>query len=453
MTRRYDLVVVGAGVAGGAAARACRDAGLTVAVVESDRFGGTCPLRGCNPKKVLLGAAEAVARVRGLHGRGLRGEPEVDWAALQAFKAGFVDDMPGRIESAYSRRGIDTLHGHARLTGPRGLEVDGEPVEAGRIFLGPGARPAPLGIPGEELVTLSDAFLDLPALPESIVFIGGGYISFEFAHMVSRAGVRATVLHRGPRVLGGFEPELAEVIVAASRQAGIDVRTNMPVTAVERAPDGGLTVLAGPGGARAFACAMAVHGAGRAPALEGLGLEAAGVAVGPRGILVNEYMQSTSNPAVYAGGDAASTPFALTPSSNNEGLVAAHNMLHGNSLSVDQAGIPRVVFSVPPLAAVGPTEAEARAHGLDVAVHQGDMNDWLPWQRLGEEHTGYKILTAPGGRIVAAHLAGHHAEELANTFALAVRLGLTAEQVRRTIWAYPTSGYYIQYMLPQQEPQ
>ncbi|MCK9239307.1 NAD(P)/FAD-dependent oxidoreductase [Desulfocurvus sp.] len=450
MSKQYDLVVVGAGVAGGAAARACRDAGMTVAIVESDRFGGTCPLRGCNPKKVLLGAAQIVALARGLHGKGLRGEPEVDWAALQAFKAGFVDKMPGRIEAAYSRRGIDTLHGHARLTGPRTLEVDGQPLEAGRIFLGPGAYPAPLGIPGEEFVTLSDAFLDLAALPGRIVFIGGGYISFEFAHLAARAGARATVLHRGAQVLGGFEPGLAEVVAQASRQAGIEVHAAMPVRAVARAADGSLAVHAGPDGAEVFPCDMVVHGAGRVPALDGLGLEAAGVAFGPRGILVNEYMQSTSNPAVYAGGDAASTPFALTPSSNNEGQVAAHNMIHGNSLTVDQAGIPRVVFSIPPLAAVGPTEAEARAHGLEVTAHQGDMNDWLPWQRLGETHTGYKILTAPDGRIVAAHLAGHHAEELVNTFALAVRLGLTAHEVRRTIWAYPTSGYYIQYMLPGQ---
>ena len=449
MAKRYDLVAVGAGVAGGAAARACRDAGMTVAVVESAQFGGTCPLRGCNPKKVLLGAAEALARVRALRGKGLRGEPEVDWPALQAFKATFVDEMPGRIEAAYARRGIDTLHGHARFNSPRTLDVDGQAVEAGRIFLGPGSTPAPLGLPGQELATLSDAFLDLTALPQRIVFIGGGYISFEFAHMAAWAGVQATVLHRGPRVLTGFEPELAQVVVNAARQAGIEVHTDMPDTAIERGADGSLTVHAGPGGAKAFACDMAVHGAGRTPALKDLGLAEAGVAFGPRGILVNEYMQSTSNPAVYAGGDAASTPFALTPSSNNEGLVAAHNMIHGNSLTVDQAGIPRVVFTVPPLAAVGPTEAEARAHGLEVTVHQGDMNDWLPWQRLGEAHTGYKILTAPDGRIVAAHLAGHHAEELANTFALAVRLGLTVAQVRRTIWAYPTSGYYIQYMLPQ----
>lgn len=447
MSYSYDLIAVGAGVAGGAAARAARDGGLKVAVVESDKYGGTCPLRGCNPKKVLLGAAETVARARAMRGRGVRGELTVDWAELQDFKRTFVDDLPGRIEESYVKRGIDALHGTARLTGPNSLEVDGRELTARHIFLGPGSWPRALGVPGEELITLSDAFLDLTALPRRIVFIGGGYISFEFAHMAARAGSEATILHRSAQVLKGYEPELADVIVAASRDAGIAVHTGQAVAGVQRRGED-LVVLTEGGGE--YPCDMAVHGAGRTPNVAGLGLDEAGVAVDDKGfILVDEYMRSTSNPAVFAGGDAARTPYALTPASNHEGQVAAHNILNGDTLPVNQAGIPRVVFSVPPLAAIGPTEAEAKENGLDFEVRSGSMAEWLPWERLGESHAAYKILSAPDeGRIIAAHLAGHHAEELANIFALAVRLGLTVRDVQKTIWAYPTSGYYLQYMLP-----
>ncbi len=447
MSRQYDLVAVGAGVAGGAAARAARDKGLSVAVVESAEYGGTCPLRGCNPKKVLLAAAETVARARAMQGRGVRGELRVDWAELQRFKQTFVDDLPRRIEESYHKRGIDALHGRARMTGPGSLEVDGERIEARHIFLGPGSWPRPLGVPGEELLTLSDAFLDLTQLPRRIVFIGGGYISFEFAHMAAHAGSEATILHRSAQVLKGYEPELAEVVAAATRDAGVTLRTEAPVTALERR---GQDIVVRTANGEEFVCDMAVHGAGRAPNVSGLGLDAGEVRTDASGaILVNEYMQSVSNPAVYAGGDAARTPYALTPSSNHEGAVAAQNIVTGNTLPVNQAGIPRVVFSVPPLAAVGPTEAEARDRGIAYEARSGSMAEWLPWERLGETHAAYKILTAPAdGRILAAHLAGHHAEELANLFAMAVRLGLTVDQVQQTVWAYPTSGYYVQYMLP-----
>jgi len=438
----FDLVVIGTGTAASTIAGQCRGAGWSVAVVDSLPFGGTCALRGCDPKKVLVGAADAVNWVRAMQERGIDSPGvRIDWPALMHFKRSFTGPVPHQKEQSFEHAGIISLHGRARFSGAAAITVDGASIEARHFAIATGARPASLKIPGEDLVIKSDQFLELEYLPDRVVFIGGGYIAFEFAHVAARAGAQVTVLHRGKRALEGFDSDLVRRLVDKSRALGIDVQLETAVTAVER-HGAAFTVRAG---AKAFDADLVVHAAGRVPDLDDLDLRAAGVEFGPKGVRVNEYLQSVSNPAVYAAGDAADSGNpALTPVAGYEGRVAAANLLRGNGRKLEKQPIPSVVFTIPPLASVGISEAQAKAARCVLR----DTSGWYSSRRVGEDCSGSKVLIDEAtDLILGAHLLGPQAEELINVFAVAIRCGLKAADLKEMIFAYPTHGSDLQYML------
>ena len=234
----YDLVVLGTGSGASAAAHKCAAAGWRVAVVDSRPYGGTCALRGCDPKKVLVGAEHLVDWGRRMAGHGVDAAPSVDWANLMAFKRTFTEPVPDKREAAFQKQGIDTLHGRARLVAEDALVVDGEGGEQRLTFehllVATGAEPAPLPFDGAEHVATSTDFLDLGALPGHVVFVGGGYVSMEFAHVVARTAARATVVHRGERPLEAFDPDLVDCLAAHTRDLGVDLRLGTSVVGVER---------------------------------------------------------------------------------------------------------------------------------------------------------------------------------------------------------------------------
>jgi glutathione reductase (NADPH) len=447
MGEEYDLIVIGTGSAGRTAAFDCRDAGLSVAIVDERLFGGTCALRGCDPKKVLVGAAEVVARSRMMEGRGISGAAAVRWEDLIAFERGFTEPFPAMIEEAFADAGIDPFHGHARFTGERTIEVGGVPLAADRFVVATGAVPRRLGVPGEDLLATSDDFLGLDRLPDRIVFVGGGVISFEFAHIAARLGAEVTILVRGNRALRKFETGLVEMLIAASRAAGIVIRFDLPLFSVQRHGDG-VVLSAGKDGKETFEADLAVHGAGRVPAYAGLGLDRAGIQTDRRGIVVNEYLQSVSNPRVYVAGDANPRGMQLTPVAGRDGALVARNILEENVQTADYTAVPAAVFTLPPLVRVGLTEEEAQAAGMRYRVTSEDTSGWYTSRRIGLAASGYTILTdAEGGRILGAHLLGHNADEIINIFALALREGLGVEALGRMIWAYPTSAWDIGHMV------
>ena len=293
-------------------------------------------------------------------------------------------------------------------------------------------------------MTDSEHFMDLDVLPERVAFIGGGFISFEFAHMARAAGCRVTIVHRGSQVLRGFDPDLADMLAWSYRGQGIEVRVGAPVTALEGTADG-LRLRCAQGDA--VEADLVVHGAGRIPDLEALELDAAGVEVGRRGIAVDRSMRSVSNPRVFAIGDAAALGPALTPVGIAQGRVAARAIL-GEAAAYEPAAEPSVVFSDPPLARVGLDESAAREQGLDVEVRLNDMTGWTSSRRLGLPVAGAKtIVDRATGRLVGAHLLGHGADEVINLYATAIMGGLTADELRSAVWAYPTAGYEIAYLL------
>lgn len=449
MKESFDLVVIGTGSAGTSAATRCREAGWKVAIIDSRAFGGTCALRGCDPKKVLVGAAEVIDRERRMLDKGIADASRMEWPALIRFKRTFTDPFPKSREDALRSAGIETFHGRARFLGPGSVQVNGDVLEAKHVVIATGAWPAKLNIPGEDHLTRSDQFLELENLPKRLIFIGGGYIAFEFSHVAARAGSQVTILHQGERPLEHFDPDLVAKLVQRTRALGIDVHTKTKATAIEGSP-GKLTVnTATDSKTESFEAEMVVHAAGRAPEIADLNLAAAKVEFDRRGIKVNSFLQSVSNPAVYAAGDCAdSGGLPETPFADYEGSLAARNLLEGNKHETDFRGMATVVFTIPPLARVGLTEEEARKKKVAVDVKQGDTSGWYSARRVAETASAYKVLVDKNsGRIVGAHLLGPEADEFANVFVLAISAGIEAATLKDTLFVYPTQASNIEWMV------
>ena len=293
----------------------------------------------------------------------------------------------------------------------------------------------------------SDRFLELERLPARIVMVGGGYIAAEFSHIAARAGATVTVLQRAERMLTRFEPELVGWLMEKFAEIGVEVRTGTVVEAIEEV-DSGFRVYGRKGTEEtAIEADLVVHAAGRVPDLD-LNLSAAGIAVENGRLALNEFLQSVSNPTVYAAGDSAAKGPPLTPVSSHDGKVVAVNLIEGNRHRPDYRGVPSVAFSLPPIAAVGMSEVAARAAGLAFRVDYRNVPDWFTAHRVGETVYAYKTLIEEGsGRILGAHLVGPHVDEVINLFALAIRSDLTAEDLRQTIFAYPTGASDIGSML------
>lgn len=439
----FDVAVIGSGTAAKSIVPRCAEAGLRVAVVDRLPYGGTCARRGCDPKKVLLAAAEAVSRAQMLGNVGLVGQPTIDWPVLMERKRTFTEPVAERVEGWLKGTGAETLHGDAHLVGRDRVEVAGRTLRGANIVVATGARPMPLGIEGEALVTTSDEFLELDDLPPRVAFIGGGYVSFEFAWLARMSGAEVTILHRSARVLKGFDAELVAMLVERYRELGIRVLTEAPVSRLRR-DTGGLVVESGAGDVVAD---LVVHGAGRMADVDELDLAQAGVEYGRRGVRVDAHLRSVGNPCVWAAGDAADTGLPLTPVASRQGKIVAAGIL-GEDATFDGHVTPSVAFSNPPLASVGMSAEEAAKLGDGVVVKRSDMGGWFTQRRLGQTHAGACVVSDAGsGRLLGAHLLGVNADELINVFALAIGQGATREDLLATTWAYPTAASDVSYLV------
>ena len=450
MEQKFDLIVVGTGESGTTAAYKCQKAGWQVAIIDSRPFGGTCALRGCDPKKVLVGAADLIDWMRRMDGNGISSkEAKIDWPSLMRFKKTFTDPVPGKREKAFAKAGIAAFHGRTHFVDQKTLQVNNDVLTGRFVLIAAGAKPATLGISGEAYLTTSDRFLELDQLPQQITFVGGGYISFEFAHIAARAGAQVQILHRGIRPLEGFDADLVGQLVKATRELGVDVRLNTEVKSISKDEHHFTVKTSNEIGERTFEADLVVHGAGRVPDIDDLDLEKAGINREKKGVSVNEYLQSISNPAVYAAGDAAATAgLPLTPVATMEGHVAASNMLNGNHRKPNYAGVSTVVFTIPPLASVGLQEEAAREQGLKFKVKQEETSGWYSSRRIALKYSGFKTLVEEGsGRILGAHLLGHNAEEAINILAVAMRYGLKAADLKTMIYSYPTHATDLSYMV------
>jgi glutathione reductase (NADPH) len=448
-SKQYDVLVLGGGNAGIGAAVPARTAGLSVGIVEGRDMGGTCPNRGCTPKKVLVAAAHAIHEIEQakIH-RIAVGTPSLDWATLIDREKDLIKDVPANLTRAMERRGIDIIRGDARFTGPNTVRVGEQTYEAKTIVIATGSKTRPLPIPGAELMMISDDVLSERTRPASIVFIGGGVIALEFSHVYARAGTKVTILEVLPRLLPAADADAVAKLQAECERLGIRIETSVKVDRVERTGGGLRVAYEHDGKPRAVDAERVVNGAGRIANVDTLDLEAANVQHDRGRIALDSHLRSVSNPAVYVCGDAVPTTPQLSALATYEGQVVGRNIVDGPKHVPDYSGLPTAVFTVPALASVGLTEQGARDQGRKIKVRTNDMLDWFSARTFAETVAWSKIIVDEADdQILGAHFVGHSGEELVNVFGLAIAHKLTATQIREKIYAYPTFSSDIKNLL------
>lgn len=445
----FDVVIIGGGNVGMAVTAPARRAGLSVAVIEPSLLGGTCSNRGCTPKKVLVAAAHTLDEIAkaGTH-KITVGKPKLDWAALIDREKDLIKDLPDRFRQSLDERGVTVIDGQARFVGKNSIAVDDDIIEARHIVVATGSRPRQLPIPGAELMVTSDDVLSDRRQPERVVFVGGGVIAFEFAHVYARAGTNVTVLEAVPRFLGNLEQDGVARIVAESERIGVDLHSSIVVDRIERVGSGYRVFTKSESGEEHFDADLVVNGAGRVANTDALDLEAGYVAADNGGIQTDNHFRSVSNPVVWAGGDALPGKQQLSPVATLEGGTIGENIAGGSRQKPDYRLIPSAVYTVPALATVGLTEAAARSEGLNVRVEENDMSNWLSARTFGETEAWSKIIVDTDKDLIrGAHIVGHAGEELIHLFAMAMRHAITASEIKQATYAFPTYSADIRSML------
>jgi len=446
---KFDVIILGGGNAGIGVTGPVRRAGMSVAMIEADLLGGTCPNRGCTPKKVLVAAGHALHEIdRAFIHHITVGKPKLDWAALIDREKDMIKDIPANLARSMAKRNVEVIKGRAAFTGPNIIRVGDRRLEANHVVIATGSKPRPLPIPGAELMITSDEMLSERELSASVIFVGGGVIALEFGHVYARAGSNVTILEALPQLLPAMDADAVARLQTESERIGIRVRTAVSVKRIERV-NGRLRVhFTHEGAEHAADAERVVNGAGRVANVAALDLAAGQVEHANGRIAIDHYLRSTSNPNVYVCGDAVPTSPQLSPIATYEGEIVGRNIVEGPKQAPDYASMATSVYTVPPLASVGLTEAAARQAGFAVDVHTNDMLDWFSAKTYAETVAWSKVIVDQStDRILGAHFVGHSGQELVNIFGLAMRFGITASQIRENIYAYPTFSSDIKHML------
>ena len=448
-TRSFDVVILGGGNAGMGVTVATREAGLKVAMLEPDLLGGTCPNRGCMPKKVLVAAAHALDEIERAKAHHIAvGKPSLDWAALIDREKAMISGIPASLGELMTRRGVEVIRDRGRFAGPNAVTVGGETLEAKHVVIATGSTPRKLPFPGAELMITSDDVLSERRLPASVVFVGGGVIALEFSHVYARAGAKVTILEVLPRLLGHMDADAVAQLCRETERIGVAIHTGVEVRRVERAGDRLRVVYEEGGFERVAEAERVVNGAGRVANVDGLDLAAGKVSTERQRIALDAHLCSTSNPAIYVCGDAVAEHAQLSPIATYEGRIVGRNIVDGPKHTPDYTAIPSCVFAVPALASVGLTQANAEANGFELRIAVNDVHEWLSGRTYAETAAWAKVVIDKGtDRILGAHLLGHAGEELIHIFALAIKHGITATEIRDFVYGFPTFSADIKSML------
>ncbi len=439
MRESYDVIIIGGGNAGFGVSAVAHDAGKSIAFIESRDFGGTCPNRGCTPKKVLVAAAHALHEIEQASVHAIEvSAPRLDWAKLIEREKEMIGFVPDAMLGVAEKRG-DVFRGEARFAGPNSVEVNGHMIRGENIVIATGSRPRPLSIPGAEQMITSDDVLSDPTLPKSVVFIGGGVIAMEFSHVYARAGVKVSILEALPQLLPRLDSDAVAAIHAETERLGVTIKTGVEVKEITPSA-GGLTVLyEHEGSDHRVEVERVVNGAGRIANIERLNLEAGEIEHDGLRILVDDYLRSTSNPSVWVAGDAFAQSAQLSPLATYEGGIVGKNIVNGPTEKPDYRVVPSAVYTVPALSTVGLSEAEAREQGIDIAVTTANMAGWFSTKTYAETAAWSKVLVdRQSDQIVGAHIVGHQGEELIHLFALAMRYDISASDLKNALYAFPT---------------
>lgn len=433
----YDLFVIGAGSGGVRAARIAAGHGARVAIAEEHRIGGTCVIRGCVPKKLLVYGAHFA---EDLHDAGYFGwqlqQPTFDWATLRDNVLAEVTRLSGLYTQTLVSHKVECLDGRAVLAGPNTLEVGGRKITARVILVASGARPQVPRLPGCEHGITSNEVFHLERLPKRVVITGGGYIANEFAGIFNQLGARVTLVNRSDQMLRGYDQQIRDRLQQISTAKGIQFLFNTELEKVVRDASGTLAVHMR--GGTVLECDALLFATGRVPNTAGLGLERANVDLDAQGAIRVDEDSRSSCPSVYAVGDVTNR-VQLTPVAIREGQAFADSVFGSKPSRVDYQCIPSAVFSHPPLAGVGMTEAQARDKLGEVKIYTADFRPMKNVLANRNERALYKLVVdAANDRIVGAHLIGPDTPEILQMMAVAVKAGLRKAQLDECVAIHPT---------------
>lgn len=439
----YDLFVIGAGSGGVRAARMSAAHGARVVVAEEHRLGGTCVIRGCVPKKLLVYGSHfaedlADARRFGWNTDGAT----FDWSTLRNNVAAEVDRLEGLYGETFANAGVEVIHERAFVTGPNTVELaTGREVSAKYILIATGAWPSVPNVPGAELGITSNEVFHLHELPKRVVIAGAGYIANEFAGIFNQLGVKVTLVTRGDKMLRSYDQEIVEKLLGMSRERGIDIRMSFPLLGASKQTDGSLLIDGGDpstGLGGMIETDLLMWAVGRSPHTKGMGLEAVGVDLDKDGAVIVGDDNRSNVPSIYAVGDVTNR-MQLTPIAIREGHAFADTVFGGNPRTVDYGVIPSAVFSNPPLAGVGMTEEQAREKLGNIKVYKSDFRAMKNVLAGRNERALYKmIVDGATDKVVGLHLLGPDSAEILQAAAVAVKAGLTKQAFDDTVALHPS---------------
>lgn len=435
----YDLFVIGAGSGGVRASRVAAAHGAKVAVAEEYRVGGTCVIRGCVPKKMLVYGAHFAEDLADARRFGWNvPDCEFNWQVLRDNVLADVDRLNGLYQQTLDSHKVETIHERATISGPNEVTLaSGRKLTAKYILIATGAWPVIPDIPGAGHGITSNEVFHLDALPKRLVIGGGGYIANEFAGIFNEFGTQVTIVNRSDQILRGYDETMCDRLLQISMSKGIEFRFNAPFEKIEKAKNGELTVHLGDG-RPPIACDAVLFATGRSPNVKGLGLEKAGVALNDKGAIIVDEHSRTNVESIYAVGDVTDR-VQLTPVAIREGQAFADTVFGGNPRTVDYGCIPSAVFSHPPLAGVGMTEAEARNRLGSIRVYTSDFRPMKNVLAGRNERSLYKMICdAANDRVVGLHMIGPDAPEILQAAAVAVKAGLTKQAFDDTVALHPS---------------
>jgi glutathione reductase (NADPH) len=434
----FDLITLGAGSGGVRASRLAAQAGKRVAVVEESRVGGTCVMRGCVPKKLLVMGAHFAEDLTDAQGYGWDiGQVSFDWARLIAAKNAELH----RLEGVYTRilrdSGVTLLEGRGRLADNHTVEVAGVRYTAATILVATGARPHLPKVPGIEYAITSNEALDLMQLPERVAVVGGGYIAVEFAGIFNALGAHVVQVLRGDTLLRGFDQDVRIALAEEMIGKGVEIRRETSVRSIEKGTKGYSLLLSD---SESLHADLVLYATGRRPNTDGLGLAEAGVGLDDQGAVTVDTFSRSSVDNIWAVGDVTSR-LNLTPVALAEAQAFVATAFLGRPTAVDHANTPSAVFSMPPVGTVGMTETAARRHGLSIDVYLSRFRPMRNTLAGRDERTLMKMIVERGSeRVLGIHMVGPDAPEIIQGFAVALKCGATKSQVDATIGIHPTAA-------------
>lgn len=437
----YQLFVIGGGSGGVRAARIAASLGARVAIAENFRYGGTCVIRGCVPKKLLVYAAHFAEDFADAQGFGWTvPPPEFSWPKLIEAKNKEITRLSGLYESNLVGSKVTVMHGAARVVDAHTVAVNGQQLTAEHILIATGGTPFVPQIPGIEHALTSNEVFDLPQLPRRVLIVGGGYIAVEFAGILNGLGAQVTLCYRGEQVLRGFDDDVRAHLFDEMVKKGITVLLHQDVARVDKLADGSLSV--GVTGAQASSHEVdaVLYATGRVPNTGGLGLTEAGVALDKAGgVVVNAFGQS-SIPSIHAVGDVTNR-IALTPVAIREGAALANTLFGPNPVSADLTTVPSAVFSQPPIGTVGLTEAQALAQHGEIDIYRSTFRNMRHTLSGRNERTLIKLIVDTASqRVLGAHMVGTDAPEIIQGLAIAIRMGATKADFDATVALHPSAA-------------